>query len=231
MMKRPRQLVMIAFLLSFLVMPSVGWCDSGESTRVESQHEKRISGGYPYREKADYVLEELDLKSGDAVVDIGAGDGWWTEKMAREVGEDGKVYAAEISDEKVRRLKKNIEEHPQVEPYVCPTDGTGLEENVCDLAFLSKTFHHIDPEIHVDYFKHLREVVRPDGRLVVIEHHPVLAKGRAKDHGWMPGDLITKAEEAGWILVRAEMITQTHHFIAVFIQKEAIDVAEEKEKN
>jgi ubiquinone/menaquinone biosynthesis C-methylase UbiE len=225
-----KQLLIPAILLSLLWIPTFACSDSGESTRVTKQHAQRIPGGYPYREKAEYVLEELDLHPGDTVVDIGAGDGWWTERMAEEVGEEGTIHAGEISEEKVERLKKNLKEFPQVRPYLCPTDGTGLEENSCDLVFLSKTFHHIDSEIHVDYFKHLRKVVRPDGRLVVIEHHPVLAKGRAKEHGWMPGDLISKAEEAGWILVRAEMITRTHHFVTIFIQKEAIDVAEDKSK-
>ena len=144
-----------------------------ESTRIESekQHVLSVSGGYPYRTKADFVLEELDLKPGDVVVDIGAGDGFWSEKMAQAVGKSGTVHAGEISEEKVEKLKKRLEKLPQAKPYVCPTDGTGLEENTCDLAFLSKTYHHLDKDGQIDYLRHLRKVIKPTGRLVVIERY------------------------------------------------------------
>ncbi len=206
--------------------------DSGESTRVtnEKQHARTGRGGYPYREKSEYVLEELDLKPGDVVVDIGAGDGWWAEKMAAAVGDQGLVHAGEVGQDKVDKMKKKFAEVPQVKPYLCPTDGTALEENSCDLAFLSKTYHHLDKDGHTDYLRHLHTVVKPTGRLVVIERYRELAVGRSRDHAWSPGTLTRTAEEAGWILLRSELITGTYHFIAIFSPKELFPVKQpEKE--
>ena len=70
----------------------------------------------------------------------------------------------------------------------------------------------------------------PTGRLAVIEHYQALATGRARDHGWSPGRLTQQAEEAGWILVRSELITGTNHFIAVFVQKDVFPVEQPKKK-
>ena len=202
--------------------PTLVYADSGESTRVtdEKQHVRTGGGGYPYREKSQYVLKELDLRPGDVVVDIGAGDGWWTEKMAEAVGDEGVIHAAEVAQDKVDKMKKKFADVAQVKPYLCPKDGTGLEENSCDLAFLSKTYHHLDKEGRVDYLRHLRSVVKPTGRVVVIEQYRELAQGRGKDHAVSPGVLTEQAEEAGWILLRSELITGTYHFIAIFAQKE-----------
>jgi len=196
--------------------------DTGESTRVndKNQHVRSSGGVYPYREKSEYVLKELDLKPGDVVVDVGAGDGWWSEKMAKAVGDKGTVHAAEVKQDKVDKMKAKFAAVPQVKPYLCPTDGTGLDENSCDLAFLSKTYHHLNKDGHVDYLRHLRTVVKPTGRVVVIERYSALAAGKSKSHGWSPGLLAQQAEEAGWILVRSELITGTYHFIAIFAQKE-----------
>ena len=110
---------------------------------------------------------------------------------------------------------------PQIKPYLSPTDGTSLAKNSCDLAFLSKTYHHLNEGSHVDYLRHLKKVVKPTGRLCVIERHSGIRGGsRAREHAWAPGLLIRQAEEAGWICVRCELITGTYHFIAIFVQQE-----------
>ena len=134
-------------LVMSVVVSSVG--SEGEttpkwvSTRIldTKQHERKWPGNYPFRNRSDYVLRELDLQVGDTVADIGAGDGWWTEKMAPFVGEKGIVYAAEIEEKKVDSLKKKFKNLSQIKPHLCKTDNVELPENSCDLVFLSQTFH------------------------------------------------------------------------------------------
>lgn len=227
-----RVLLMLMPVLAATYLGAVVQADSGESTRVtdEKQHAATLRGGYPYREKADYVLKELDLKPGDVVVDIGAGDGWWTEKMAKAVGETGTVHAGEVKQELVDKMMKKFAQTPQVKPYVCPTKDTGLEENSCDLAFLSKTYHHLNKDGKVDYMKHLCKVLKPTGRLVVIEQYKELATGRGREHAWSPGLLTQQAEEAGWILLRSELIAGTRHFVAIFVQKELFPMKQPEKK-
>jgi predicted methyltransferase len=203
-----------------ITSPATTYADSGESTRVvdANQHTYKGTGRYPYRDKSDYVLKELDLKVGDVVVDIGAGDGWWAERMAKIVGTEGVIHASEVVQKMVDEMKEKFADMPQVKPYLSPTDGTSLPENSCDLAFLSKTYHHLKGG-HVDYLRHLRKVVKHTGRLCVIERIPAAA-GRGRDHSWSPGLLLQQAEEAGWIPVRYELITGTNHYITIFVQKE-----------
>lgn len=215
---------LIYFLVALVVIsaPTEIYADPVQSTRVidPDQHACTGGGGYPYRKKSEYVLKELDLKAGDVVVDIGAGDGWWAEQMVRFVGTEGTIHASEVEQNKVDEMKEKFADVPQIKPYLCPTDSTGLTDNSCDLAFLSKTYHHLNKGGHVDYLRHLRKVVKPTGRLCVIEKHRALASGHGKDHAWPPGLLIQQAEEAGWICVRYELITGTYHYIAFFVQRE-----------
>ncbi len=210
----------IVFMLFFAT--TVTHADTVESTRVvePNQHACTGGGGYPYRKKSEYVLKELDLQSGDVVVDIGAGDGWWAEKMAGFVGSKGMIHASEVEQDKVDNMKEKFVDVNQIKPYLCPTDGTGLADNSCDLAFLSKTYHHLNKDGRVDYLRHLRKVVKPTGRLCVIEKHAGIGSGRGGGHALLPGLLFEQAEEAGWIPVRYELITGTYHFIAIFVQKE-----------
>ena len=219
-----RSVYRLSVALLFLSLLSAGAdADTPRSTRIADpqQHASTKGGGYPYREKSDYVLRELDLKPGDVVADIGAGDGWWAEKMAPCVGPEGIVHAGEVDQKKVDAMKEKWASVPQIKPYLCPTDGTGLSENSCDVAFISKTYHHFGEDTHVDYLRHLKKVIKPSGRVVIIERHADLASGRGKEHAWQPGLLGHQAEQAGWMLLRCEMIPGSDHFMATFVTPDA----------
>ncbi len=212
----------VLILVAPLTLPSTtAYAESGESTRIvdPTQHACSGSGGYPYREKAEYVLKELDLRPGDVVVDIGAGDGWWAQRMAELVGDQGLIHAAEVDQKKVDAMRQKFANVPQIKPYLCKTDGTGLPEDSCDFVFLSKTYHHLDADGRVDYLRHLRKVVKPTGRVCVIEKYPEISTQR-KAHGTTLSSLVQQAEQAGWILVRYELITGTYHYLTIFVQQD-----------
>ena len=75
-------------------------------------------------------------------------------------------------------MKERFKDTPQIKPYICAIDGTGLPVKSCDLAFLFKTYHHLNKWGHVDYLQHLHKFVKPTGRVCIIERHPTLVKIR-----------------------------------------------------
>lgn len=46
-----------------------------------------------------FMLELLDLKPGEKILEIGAGSGWNTALMAKIIGEEGKIYSIERIEE------------------------------------------------------------------------------------------------------------------------------------
>ena len=126
------------------------------------------------------------------MVDIGAGDGWWSERMAPFVGREGTIHSAEVDEDKVKEMKEKFADVPQIKPYLCKTDNVLLPEDSCDLAFFSQSYHHLDRNGHVDYLSHLRRVVKPTGRLCVIEKNAAVAN-RMKAHGTHLGELDRKS--------------------------------------
>jgi len=63
---------------------------------------------------------------------------------------------------------------------------------------------------HIDYLRHLRKIIKPTGRVCVIEKYPVITT-RKKKHGWSLSLLVKQAEESGWIPIRYELLTGTYH--------------------
>ena len=126
-------LVPVCLSLTVALTPLLASAGLSQSTRITDPKEHACAEGggrYPYRQKADYVLAELDLRPGDVVVDIGAGDGWWAEQMAATVGPTGTIHAAEVEQNKVHQMAERYADTPQTKPYVCPYDGTALPDNV-----------------------------------------------------------------------------------------------------
>ena len=220
-MTKARLLMLSTLIMPLVHDPQLSRAESGHTTRISevSKHQRTGDKRYPYRAKSQYILKELDLKWGDVVVDIGAGDGWWSERMARFVGEKGIIHAADVDEDKVSQMLKDYADVPQIKPYVCGTDRTGLPENSCDLAFFSQSYHHLNKEGHVAYLKHLRNVVRPTGRVVIIEKYSETGMA-AGTHGTRLSRLVQQAEEAGWVPVRLELMTGTYHYIAILAQQD-----------
>ncbi|MGB9688998.1 class I SAM-dependent methyltransferase [Thermogutta sp.] len=179
---------------------------------------QRDGSGYAYRAHVDFILQRLDIQPRDRILDLGAGDGWWTAHFAEKVGPEGIVYTAEVTQELVDQLKQRLHDHPNVKPCLCPRDRPGLPERSVDLVFLSQVYHHLDGKTRIDYWRELAKTVTPLGRVAVIETYPQIAL-RGKDHGTPLSTLAREAEEGGWVPVEVWFIPRTQHYLAIFMQQ------------
>jgi protein-L-isoaspartate O-methyltransferase len=122
-------------------------------------------------ERTDLLLTELKLKPGDAVADVGAGSGYFSWRMAKVVGEKGKVYAVEIQQEFLDLLMDNMRQR-EVGEIVKPVLGTvqdpKLPDNSCDLILLVDVYHEFD--YPYEMARAMIRALKPGGRLVLVEY-------------------------------------------------------------
>jgi len=57
-----------------------------------------------------FMLELLEPKPGEKILDVGCGSGWQTALLSNLVGDKGKVIGLEIKDELVEQCKNNLEQ-------------------------------------------------------------------------------------------------------------------------
>lgn len=117
-------------------------------------------------QKPELVLGYLGDVKGKKIMDIGAGSGYFSIKLAEK---GAHVIAADVNDEFQDILKKRIEDNnlANIELRKIPYDSPNLEANETDMVLIVNTYHHI--ENRSDYFSKVKQGIKPDGELVVID--------------------------------------------------------------
>ncbi len=128
------------------------------------------SDGRDVYAKRREILRAARLRPGDAVADIGAGTGLFTELFAQVVGPKGTVYAVDIGPALLKHIAQRARQCGQeriVKTVLNSHDSAGLPPDSIDVAFLCNTYHHFEhPE---KMLASICRALRPGGRLIVID--------------------------------------------------------------
>jgi predicted methyltransferase len=120
-------------------------------------------------ERPAEVLDKLQVKAGGAVADVGAGEGYFTVKMAERVGPSGAVYAEDIDPAAVANLRKLARERglKQVKVIEGSADNPALPEGKLDAILVVNAYHEF--RRHDAMLAAFMKALRPGGLVGVID--------------------------------------------------------------
>lgn len=172
-------------------------------------------------QKPDVVFDVLGLKAGAWVADLGAATGYFTVRLARRVGPDGKVYGIDVEPSLVAYLRERAakEKLPNVEAVLAAPDDPRLPDASVDLVLIVDTWHHIDARLA--YLDRLRRVLRPGGRVAIVDFKPGdLPVGPPPEHRLAREAVTAEFAEAGWSPA-GESDALPYQFVLVFTPRSA----------
>ncbi len=136
------------------------------AARLAAQDDWRVRDDW---EKPQEVMDILGIKAGSLVADVGAGEGYFTFHLATRVGPTGKVYAEDILDDRLEKIRTRAgkEKLAQVEAIHGENDDPRLPSECCDVVLISNAYHEMR-----EYDKMLQGIFRalkPGGLLAIID--------------------------------------------------------------
>jgi ubiquinone/menaquinone biosynthesis C-methylase UbiE len=134
--------------------------------------------GAPWLERREREIEEdpdlamrlIRVARGSTVADLGAGSGYFTIRLAKAVGAEGKVYAVDIQQGMLDLLQRAVtkEKLTNVTPVLGAADDPRLPAASLDLVLMVDVYHELSsPQTTLG---HLKNALKPGGRLVLLEY-------------------------------------------------------------
>jgi precorrin-6B methylase 2 len=121
-------------------------------------------------ERPELLMSALHIRRGATVADLGSGTGYFTWRLAEQVGPQGKVYAIDVQRSMLDLTRAAVAEHKLANvEYVLATDiSPQLPERSVDLVFIAYAYHEFgDPEAMM---RSVRRALKPGGRVVILEY-------------------------------------------------------------
>lgn len=161
--------------------------------------------------EAGEVMDRARIRKGMTVADIGAGEGYYTIRLAQRVGKDGRVLAEDIfpavRDALAQRVARERLDNVSVR-LGAPADPK-LPPASFDRVLMVHMYHEIEQPY--EFLWRLRPSLRPDGLVVVVD-----ADRPTAQHGTPPALLRCEFAAVGYVMDEMQDMPSAGGYLATF---------------
>lgn len=163
------------------------------------------------RGEAQTVMDLAEITEGMTVADIGAGNGYYTVRLADRVGEGGRVLAQDIDTEALDRLGRRVERYrlDNVSIQRGELADPRLPDNSFDRIFMVHMYHEIEQPY--EFLWRMWPALRSEGQVIVVD-----VDRPTDQHGIDPLLLSCEFERVGYELVAFKDAPELSGYYAQF---------------
>ncbi|MFZ2996856.1 class I SAM-dependent methyltransferase [Sphingobium sp.] len=143
--------------------------------------------------EAEDIMDRAGIRPGMTVADIGAGEGYYTVRLAKRVGAEGRVLGEDITPEVIEALSHRItrEKMDNVSVKLGAPEDPRLPPNSFDRILMVHMYHEIAEPYA--FLWHLSPALKKDGELIVVD-----ADRPTDQHGTPPRLLMCEMAAMGF---------------------------------
>jgi len=163
--------IVAAVVLGHTTGASPGWQEAGRYWQQAKYQAERSA--YEAKRDDEYqeerVLDIAGVHPGMTVGEVGAGNGYFTLKLARRIGPPGKVYANDIIADALAELRDRAREQglPNIETILGTELDPRLPAGSLDIVFLVRVLHDLSRP--VDVLEKIAASLKPGAKVIVVE--------------------------------------------------------------
>lgn len=156
-------------------------------------------------------MQLAGVRSGMWVADVGAGQGYYTVRLARVVGASGRVLAEDIVPQVTDQLSDRVQRErlDNVAIRLGTPDDPQLPARTFDRIFLVHMYHEVASPYA--FLWHMREGLKPNGFVVVVDADRPVSR-----HGMPPQQLKCEFAALNMIPVKSTMLTGREAYFMAF---------------
>jgi predicted methyltransferase len=123
-------------------------------------------------QKPEQIMDALAIADGSVVADIGAGAGWFTMRLARRVGPNGKVYAQDVQRQMLEAIRRRVNREglANVETRLGEGSHPNLPSGALDAVLVVDVYPEV--EDRVAFLRNVAAALKPNGRIGVVNYKP-----------------------------------------------------------
>ncbi|MXO72304.1 methyltransferase domain-containing protein [Altererythrobacter buctensis] len=163
------------------------------------------------RREAETVMAKASVAPGMTVADIGAGEGYYTVRLAAVVGSEGRVLAQDIDQAALARLAERVERErlDNVSVTLGAEADPHLPAGSFDRVFMVHMYHEVTEPYA--FLWHLRPSLSPGGQVIVVD-----VDRPTDQHGIPPQLLFCEFQQVGYRLVEFDRKPEIAGYYAQF---------------
>lgn len=156
-------------------------------------------------QRPDQIMDALQIGENSVVADLGAGGGWFTVRLARRVGPNGRVYAEDIQPQMIEAIERRVQREGlrNVKTVLgTPTDPK-IPEGSLDAVLIVDAYHEMEQPVTL--LKNIAKSLKPAGTIGIVNYKKDGGgPGPAMDERVDPAQVIRDATAAGLELRKRE---------------------------
>ena len=161
--------------------------------------------------EAEEVMRLAGIRPGMWVADVGAGEGYYTVRLAKVVGPKGRVLAEDIVPQVTEQLTDRVQRErlDNVGVRLGTPDDPELPAHTFDRVFLVHMYHEVASPYA--FLWHMREGLKPGGQVIVVD-----ANRPVEHHGMPPEQLKCELAALNLRPVKYAMLTGGESYFMAF---------------
>jgi ubiquinone/menaquinone biosynthesis C-methylase UbiE len=156
-------------------------------------------------------MQLAGVRPGMWVADVGAGEGYYTVRLAKVVGAEGRVLAEDIVPDVTEQLADRVQRDrlDNVGVRLGKPDDPELPAHTFDRIFLVHMYHEVASPYA--FLWHMREGLKPGGLVIVVD-----ANRSVERHGMPPEQLKCELAALNLRLVKYTMLAGRESYFMAF---------------